>query len=803
MINDEAVEGLEGSAYVGFSPEENDAAKEYCRNNMPQILGLERAPVDGYVCPFCGSGSGPHGTGMTTPDGIHHRCWSCGKSWDVFDMAQQLENDGLLSLEGCNIFDKVYHLAGLYDMTYEQRQKLYSENIPLPVVSTGVLYRVNKTASSVEEQPPITLPDYRLYYDNYKHAFWGPIGANALEYMRARGIGDDTLKRFNVGFAAPKYCCRLRIPTDNADESTADYPKYGDYIDTTNGLGAIVIPVSKDCYVLRNLNKNSDKRYAKVTAKGNPFKVINAKVLFIDVPAVFIVEGYVDMLSVEEAGFPAVAIGTTGAPRDLQKVITLAYENGRLTNKRLVICEDNDDAGITGLKRIKTFLNTLPGVQYCCCDPCEGITDADGNSLKDANDALINNRERFKQNLETALLVPVTVVPSESSEDIENPAANSKKAVVETIVDASTAADNAIDETKEPVGTKTTTPHHFVLPVTQALTKFLADDGSRYNPIPSGIDELDKLLGGGLRIGLIGVQGMSGYGKSTLALQIADHLAEAGLAVLYVSLEMATVDLIAKSLARLMFDEQIKTADYGFESKSKSSVEVLTKNANPAFWSDEDINNYNAALNRYQSFADNIFIVEGGMVSTPDAVHTVDRIELCMKDIQQQTGNFPIVIVDYVQKLKGATMAANAKTLTEKQIIDESIYALRQLATKYNVPIIGILSMNRASYNSGVSLASAKGSGDIEYSCDILIGLDKPKDEADYSLTPEQEAKNAKKGIPKLVEMKVVKNRYGVPNLSHTFDFYGKQCCYTDVCELQQNAFCNCDAVSLEQLFLQ
>ena len=42
----------------------------------------------GYVCPLCGSGTGRHGTGMSTPDGIHFTCFSCNdiKSLDIIDI---------------------------------------------------------------------------------------------------------------------------------------------------------------------------------------------------------------------------------------------------------------------------------------------------------------------------------------------------------------------------------------------------------------------------------------------------------------------------------------------------------------------------------------------------------------------------------------------------------------------------------------------------------------------------------------------------------------------------------------------
>jgi DNA repair protein RadA/Sms len=63
-------------------------------------------------------------------------------------------------------------------------------------------------------------------------------------------------------------------------------------------------------------------------------------------------------------------------------------------------------------------------------------------------------------------------------------------------------------------------------------------DGPEANPEPTGIAELDRVLGGGLVPGSVTlVGGEPGIGKSTLLLQLAARVAEAGRRVLYVSAE--------------------------------------------------------------------------------------------------------------------------------------------------------------------------------------------------------------------------------------------------------------------------
>lgn len=66
-----------------------------------------------------------------------------------------------------------------------------------------------------------------------------------------------------------------------------------------------------------------------------------------------------------------------------------------------------------------------------------------------------------------------------------------------------------------------------------AITEVSADEGER---LPTGLEELDRVLGGGVLPGMVVlVGGDPGIGKSTLLLQIAGNMSRVGHAVLYVS----------------------------------------------------------------------------------------------------------------------------------------------------------------------------------------------------------------------------------------------------------------------------
>ena len=81
------------------------------------------------------------------------------------------------------------------------------------------------------------------------------------------------------------------------------------------------------------------------------------------------------------------------------------------------------------------------------------------------------------------------------------------------------------------------------------------------------------------------------------------------------------------------------------------------------------------------------------------------------------THNKPVIFIDYIQ------MLSSSSHMTDKQAVDKNIMELKRISRDFDIPVIGISSFNRDSYNVSVNLASFKESGAIEYSSDVLMGL--------------------------------------------------------------------------------
>lgn len=274
--------------------------------------------------------------------------------------------------------------------------------------------------------------------------------------------------------------------------------------------------------------------------------------------------------------------------------------------------------------------------------------------------------------------------------------------------------------------------------------------------IPTGFSSLDSLLDGGLYPGLYFIGAISSLGKTSLVLQIADNIAKTGRGVLFFSLEMSRNELIAKSLSRLtrqLCGDNTRLA--------KTTRGILRANFNPA---EQKI--FTRAVEEYSGYASNIFISEGiGDIGVCEIREKLDRF------IHFNEGVPPVIIIDYAQILA----PANEK-YTDKQNTDKNVLELKRISRDYQTPVFAISSFNRENYSEPVNMASFKESGAVEYSSDVLIGLqyagwdyqDKEK-ESDHKRRVRErlDAISAlvKQGMPIEVECKILKNRNGAKDM--------------------------------------
>lgn len=146
-------------------------------------------------------------------------------------------------------------------------------------------------------------------------------------------------------------------------------------------------------------------------------------------------------------------------------------------------------------------------------------------------------------------------------------------------------------------------------PVKDQMEQVLGDLVDVASPrIPVFHPALARVLGGGLRPGqLVTAGGPPGCGKTTMALQLADHAAAAGIPVLFLSLEMTRTQLVQASLSRLS-DLEAQTMAQALSMASGGDGKATQKQVEAA----------EQALAGYiRNLSENLYLVEGGPQHTP------------------------------------------------------------------------------------------------------------------------------------------------------------------------------------------
>lgn len=260
--------------------------------------------------------------------------------------------------------------------------------------------------------------------------------------------------------------------------------------------------------------------------------------------------------------------------------------------------------------------------------------------------------------------------------------------------------------------------------------KFIKDINNRNvpDPIPTGFQLLDIAgLGSGLYNGLYVLGATSGLGKTTFALQIADHIAsQENRKVIYYALEMSSNELIAKSLSRIAWSLTENHKDYlpsqNYENPGQTVKLPLTarnimRGHFTEKFSNENIKKLRTAMAYYNSFAKNM-IISSPLAERP----SVDQITQEVKEYVNSTNNKPVVFVDYLQLLKPVE---GSHGYTDKQAVTAAVNKLKLLSMSLQIPIFVISSFNRSSYDSiDIDETAFKESGDIEYTADVVFTME-------------------------------------------------------------------------------
>lgn len=285
--------------------------------------------------------------------------------------------------------------------------------------------------------------------------------------------------------------------------------------------------------------------------------------------------------------------------------------------------------------------------------------------------------------------------------------------------------------------------------------------------IGTGWPKLDDKLNGGIMPGLYCLGAISSLGKTAFSLQLASSLAKQGYYVLYFTIEMSQIEMMARTISQITFmNSPVDYKDYG-------TLEALN-----GYKDNEDL--FKVYSNEYFNKYQRLSFIEGDFDMSVKTIN--NKIQQFISDFKHR----PIVFVDYLQLVDHGEKDSNGndRYLNDKQSIDIVTKSLKKISRNHDIPIWLISSFNRQSYKSPVSFECFKESGIIEYTSDVLMGLqlsvldgNSPKDKDKIN----EMINNAKSQNPREITLVILKQRNGKSYIKQKFKFYPKNNFFCEV----------------------
>lgn len=482
-----------------------------------------------------------------------------------------------------------------------------------------------------------------------------------------------------------------------ADEHAADYFKergISEAVIVDHRLGydaqrhLAIIPYSDTFYIGRATVEGTGKyfRPAGVT-KTAPYNA--RRLLESSSEPLICAEGEINALSLESIGFASIGLGSSSDWR-----VLIDYIDRNRVNRPLIICLDFDAAGQGAQTAIETALADRK-------IPCKSLVYP--FSKEDINDTLRKNKEAL-----------IEYMTKEKEDFIKEIGAGESVSPLQEI-----SGNSALD---------------------RLLAKVQNPD---FKPIPTGFAVLDRKLGGGLYSGLVTLSAAPSEGKSALAMNIVENIAEQqGRNILIFSLEMSEEQLVSRTISRLTYEIGEQNPE-----RALTALEYMQSYKEGAKVEGDKLYNREKAEKRYRDkIGGKVFVLDKSGASLPDITAEIERYSF--------NGKAPIIVLDYVQlvDVPGKEFVAAGKDIT---------LALKQYAIKNDTIVLAISAVNRDAQRNGTSLTSGYGSSFLEYSADLAFTLDFTK--VKFSKKASEVDKDELKRQPvREMTLTITKNRMGV-----------------------------------------
>ena len=688
-------------------------------NSLPEAviarrLGLSTAR-DGksFLCPDCGNGSGKTGDGIkqTKLKGkLVWHCYRCDGHWSNVDLVALVE--GISPSDTAELARRLEELfpenskpflfsrgEGFSHFSVADRQASRSASRDFGYRSDGVSLASSDSRRSFE---PVRASE-PVPPKNYAKTFYPRYIETTRKFLAERGgsyrgLTAETFEKYGV----------------------VVHPEFG--VGDDEKLPTLIIPYDDYHFVARAVDSSR-----RPTQHGQGAGLYEPLPIDREFPT-FIVEGELDALSVVQVvgGLGIRCVATGGASKYGKVVSELEKRFGKLESKpSFIVMFDNDTAGkANGLKLVMELKSAgYPAELYFLENQMAGmyqdVETGEKHEVRkvDANDLLQENPDELVRRLIEGIELKEKNLREQSE-------AMSKSRIL------------TMEESRVMTENKSGMQIY-------SFTKYFEGEffrdiemTAKYSSRKTGFENIDEAQI--FMPGLYMLGALPASGKTTFAWQLLNQLAEKGEPCIYCSFEMSRAELFTKSLVRELYKKNPQRS----ERLNLTSANIRR-----------------GAMRGSRELVEQaaIFAKSATSLRVAELSNTsVTELIAGLKSLIADGDRSPVICVDYLQIIPSKGSKASAA----KEKVDDIMLRLKDFQRLTNATLLVISSFNRENYYQKVGFSSFKESGAIEYSADVIWGLENYGVDAEGKLDKEEVIKMSKEKVRK-IKFSCLKNRNG------------------------------------------
>lgn len=262
------------------------------------------------------------------------------------------------------------------------------------------------------------------------------------------------------------------------------------------------------------------------------------------------------------------------------------------------------------------------------------------------------------------------------------------------------------------------------------------EEAAKYSERKTGFENIDAAQV--FMPGVYVLGALPASGKTTFAWQLLNQLAESGEPCIYCSFEMSKAELFTKSVVRELYkknpsmSERLNLTSANIRRGAMHGSQELVEQAA-----------------QFAKSATNLRVAE---LSDTSVTELIEGLKPLVADVDRS----PVICLDYLQIIPNK----GGKALSSKEKIDDVVLRLKDFQRATNATLLVISSFNRENYYQKISFPSFKESGAIEYSADVIWGLENYGVDTAGNLDREEVIKMSREKV-RNIKFSCLKNRNG------------------------------------------